>query len=272
MCLADHCSLVVIMDSPFWWFWSSLCVMKSRDNSCLAGCQAEVFFFKFSPVLWSPLLFISGLSMTPVPLGEIQKWIFCLPDGSVYFHRFSWYLFSLTFLNLYWGLQGSWFGGGACGFWLCLSPCIVWLCYPFDMMSVIWSVRWLERKIVFEVQRGESVLINKMDARSWVAASWHCTKMKCLRFLPSCGGRSFGVRALAIGSTFPLTTQVFSLLLHPSALNSWTCTSLTATSNKKASVPLFGLQKVYKMVGKCLRVLQPATRGLHKCLFVSLLS
>lgn len=58
--------------------------------------------------------------------------------------------------------------------------------------------------------------------------------MKCLRFLPSCAGRSFGVRALAIGSTFPLTTRVFSLLLHPSALNSLTCTSLTTTSNKKS--------------------------------------
>lgn len=45
--------------------------------------------------------------------------------------------------------------------------------------------------------------------------------------------RSFGVRALAIGSTFPLTTRVFSLLLHPSAPNSWMCTSLTTTSNKK---------------------------------------
>lgn len=91
----------------------------------------------------------------------------------------------------------------------------------------------MERKIVFEVQRGESVVINKMDASPWVAASWHCTKMKCLRFLPPCAGRSFGVRALAIGSTFPLTTRVFSLLLHPSAPNSWMCTSLTTTSNKK---------------------------------------
>lgn len=44
MCLADHCSLLVIMDSTFWWVWSSLCVMKSRDNSCLAGCQVEAFF------------------------------------------------------------------------------------------------------------------------------------------------------------------------------------------------------------------------------------
>lgn len=29
----------------------------------------------------------------------------------------------------------------------------------------------MERKIVFEVQRGESVVINKMDAKSRVAAS-----------------------------------------------------------------------------------------------------
>lgn len=91
----------------------------------------------------------------------------------------------------------------------------------------------MERKIVFEVQRGESVVINKMDAKSRVAASWHCTKMKCLKFLPSCAGGSLGVRTLAIGSTFPLTTCFFSLLLHPSAPNSWTCTSLTTTSNKK---------------------------------------
>lgn len=105
----------------------------------------------------------------------------------------------------------------------------------------------MERNIVFEVQRGESVVINKMDARSWVAASWHCTKMKCLRFLPSCAGRSFGVRALAIASTFPLTTHVFSLLLHPSAPNSWTCTRLTTTSNKKQVFRF----SVYRKSTKC---------------------
>lgn len=132
------------------------------------------------------------------------------------------------------------------------------------MISVIWNVCWMERKIVFEVQRGESVVINKMDAKSRVAASWHCTKMKCLKFLPSCAGGSLGVRTLAIGSTFPLTTCFFSLLLHPSAPNSWTCTSLTTTSNKKQVFRFSVYRRSKKMVWSCLCVLQPAARGRSK--------
>lgn len=117
------------------------------------------------------------------------------------------------------------------------------------MISVIWSVCWMEWKVVFEVQRGESVVINKMDARSWVAASGHCARMKFLRFLPSHAGRSFGVRALAIGSTFPITTRVFSLLLHPSAPNSWTCTHLTTTSDKKQVFRFLVYRKSRKWFG-----------------------
>lgn len=158
MCLADHCSLVVAMDNilmsvivplcdevtwqqPFSW-------MPSRG---VIHSFIYLFCLWFTRVLLSPVsLFISGLSMTPVPLREIRQRLFCLPDVSVYHHRFSWNLFSLTFGILFWGLPGSWFGG----FWFQLSLCIVWSCYPFwtdfrDLKNLLdgtencfWSAAW----------------------------------------------------------------------------------------------------------------------------------
>lgn len=56
------------------------------------------------------------------------------------------------------------------------------------MISVICSICQMGRKIGFELQRGESVVVNKRNAglHPDIAQGW-----KCLWFLPPAAGRSF---------------------------------------------------------------------------------
>lgn len=191
----------------------------SRDTSCLAVDAKLRRNLKFPgrvSVLLSPMLFIWGLSVTPN-----EERGSCLPHLSVFSPQI-W----LTFVTLYWGLGGFALevpvvSGSSLEFsWA------IWLRCFLYMISVICSICQMGRKIGFELRRGESVVVNKRNAglHPDMVQRW-----KRLWFLPPAAGRSFWVHSLAFGSPYPLTTRLFSLLLRPSAPNSWTSTGLTTT-------------------------------------------
>lgn len=209
---------------------SALCVM-SRDTSCLA-VDAKLWrkFPERVLVLLSPMLFISGLSMDPNPQARI------LPSRSLCFLslRFGWHLGLYSGVWRVFGLVVPAVSGSSLEF-----ARAVWSRCSFYMILVIWSICLMGRKIVFELRRGESAVVNKMNAglHPDVVQWW-----KCLRFLPPAGGRSFWVHSLAFGSPYPLTTRLFSLLLRPSAPNSWTFTR--SHNHPKGSAPLLRLHKV----------------------------
>lgn len=185
MCLADRCSLVVFTESTL--AMGSIGPLRDVTGHQLFSRRRQVEA-KFE-VLWtrlgllSPMLFISGLSMTPNPRARI------LPSRSRCFLslRFGWHLWLYTgvwrflpwwcqrFLLLVWSLHG-------------LFDCAA----PFYMISVICSICQMGRKIGFELQCGESVVVNKRNAGLDldIAQGW-----KCLWFLPPAAGRLFWVHS-----------------------------------------------------------------------------
>lgn len=236
--------------------WLSLCVMKSCDNSSLAGCQLEAFFFKFTRVLLSLYFWPQYDSNPNERRSEYSACVVFLFTRAANPY-FPWLLWIYTGVV---GLVSTWF-------LVIVKPlhCLIALPLWYDFSDLIVKLKlidWLI-EIDFAVHCGESLVVNKMDARSSVAASWHCTKIKCLRFLQFCAVRSFRVCASTIGSRFPLTTRNFFLVLHPSAPNSWMCTSLTTASNKIQAFHFSVFRKSRKWFGGVC-VLQPATRGQSK--------